>query len=254
MPSFLFAFRGEWAALSAALIWAIASVIYIGIGRQLSPLLLNLLKGLMAIAFLLLTLLVQGKFLPQMNAQAMGLLLLSGAIGIGLGDTAYFEALNCLGARRALVLESLSPPLTALLALTFLQERLPTLSWLGILLTIAGVTWVIVERTPETTDRSASVHPLSSSLPFGLSINRRGILCGVLAAIGQASGAVLSRAALAGTAIDPLWSTLLRLGAGVLVLILWATLQRYSLQALKPLRSGRFLAVLAGTALDRKST
>ena len=232
--SLLIDFRGELAALSAALIWAIASIIYIGIGRQLSPLVLNLSKGLIAIALLILTLLLKGELLPQISGTAIGLLVLSGIVGIGFGDTAYFEALNCLGARRALVLESIAPPLAAVMALVFLQERLAVVAWAGIALTIAGVTWVIVERT--AVEDQPQPH-------FW-----RGTGFGLLAALGQASGAVLSRAALAGTTIDPLWSSLMRLVAGGLVLLVWLMVQRRTVQDLKPLRSPRFLIILTGTA------
>lgn len=236
--SFVAQFRGEIAALTAAFIWAIASVIYIGVGKHLSPLLLNLVKGLIAIVLLVLTLLLQGELLPSVQPLALGLLLLSGVVGIGFGDTAYFESLNRLGARRSLVLESLAPPLAAILALVFLQEQLGLLAWLGIGLTIAGVTWVIVERTPDSLDTD----PLSAEqfLP--------GVGYGLLAAIGQAGGAVLSRAALAGSQINPLWSTLIRLLAGAIVLILWALLQRRSPQELRPLRSRRLLGLLIVTA------
>lgn len=234
MLSFFSSFYGELAALSAALIWAIASVIYIGIGRQLSPLVLNLAKGLIAIALLLLTLLLKGGLLPQVSVSTIGLLALSGVVGIGFGDTAYFEALNCLGARRALVLESVAPPLAAVMALMFLQERLAIGAWAGIALTIAGVTWVVIERTHET------LHPQRHLW--------RGTAFGLLAALGQASGAVLSRAALAGTAIDPLWSAFIRLVAGGVVLLVWLLLQQRTLHTLKPLRSPRFLLLLAGTA------
>ncbi|XGW00470.1 MAG: DMT family transporter [Leptolyngbya sp. BL-A-14] len=232
--SFFIDFRGELAALSAALIWAIASVIYTGIGRQLSPLVLNLAKGLIAIALLLLTLLLKGELLPQVSVSAIGLLVLSGVVGIGFGDTAYFEALNCLGARRALVLESIAPPLAAVMALVFLQERLAIGAWAGIALTIAGVTWVVVERTHETLRPQRHLW--------------RGTAFGLLAALGQASGAVLSRAALAGTAIDPLWSAFIRLVAGGVVLLVWLLLQQRTLDNLKPLRSPRFLLLLTGTA------
>ncbi|PSB25321.1 DMT family transporter [Stenomitos frigidus] len=232
--SFLIDFRGEVAALSAALIWAIASVIYIGIGRQLSPLVLNFVKGLIAIVLLILTLLLKGGLLPQISLTAVGLLFLSGVVGIGFGDTAYFEALNCLGARRALVLESVAPPLAAVMALVFLQERLAVGAWAGIALTIVGVTWVIIERTQGT------LQPQSHRW--------RGTAFGLLAALGQASGAVLSRAALAGTTIDPLWSSLIRLVAGGLVLVIWLLLQRRTVQDLKPLRSPRFLLLLTVTA------
>lgn len=230
--------QGELAALSAALIWAIASVVYSRMGRQLPPLLLNLAKGLIAVLLLVATLLVQGALLPEVPLTAIGLLLASGAIGIGFGDTAYFAALNGLGARRALVLESLAPPLAALLALLFLQERLPVQAWVGIALTVAGVTWVVIERAPNTAQVQ---HPL------------RGIGFGVLAALGQAGGAVLSRAALAGTEISPLWSTLVRLVAGVLVLLIWLVVQQSIQQKavlpdLQPLCSRRFLTVLVSTA------
>ncbi len=239
MLSLLTHLRGELAALSAAFIWAIASVVYIGIGRQLSPVVLNLMKGLIAIALLLLTLVVQGELLPSINATALGLLVFSGALGIGFGDTAYFEALNCLGARRALVLESAAPPLAAVMALVCLQERLSLEAWCGIVLTIAGITWVVVERTAPATQLPVTQANLQ---PW------RGITFGLLAALGQASGAVLSRAALTGSNINPLWSTFIRLLAGCLVLLLWVLLQQRSWQELKPLRSRRFLLLLTGTA------
>jgi uncharacterized membrane protein len=222
-------FRGEVAALGAAFIWAAASIVYTGVGRQLSPLVLNLVKGLVAIALLLITLLFLGKLLPTVSLMPRLLLLISGVIGIGIGDTAYFAALNSLGARRTLLLESLSPPLGALLALIFLQEQLAPLAWLGIGLTIAGVTWVVLERSPQL---NGALMPL------------RGIIAGLVAAVGQAIGAVLSRAALAGTDVDPLWSTLIRLLGGILVLLIAFSTQKQPFQKLAPLRSRRLWGIV----------
>ncbi len=233
-PSFLFSFKGELAALSAALIWASASVIYVGVGQQLSPLILNFTKGWIAVIFLLCTLFLRGQFLPSINATNGGLLLLSGILGIGFGDTAYFNALNCIGARRTLLLETLAPSLSALLATLFLREHLPSTAWWGIGLTLAGVFWVVAERVPE----SAHTH-------FRL---WRGLGFGLLAALGQSIGAVLSRAALSGTEIDPLWSTLIRLGGGTIVLALWIAVRQTSRELLKPVRSGRLFVIVAGTA------
>lgn len=234
MTTLLTTYRGEVAALSAAFIWAVASVVYTNVGRTLSPLMLNLVKGLIAIALLIVTLLLTGQLLPEFNPALMGLLLASGALGIGLGDTAYFEALNCLGPRRSLVLEALAPPIAALLAQLFLGENLNPLAWLGIGLTVVGVTWVVLEQT--------------STLPNFQPRPLRGIGCGVLAAIAQAGGAVLSRAALVNTDISPLWSTFIRLAAGLLILLIWLLLQEHRVQELKPLRSWQLLSVVAGTA------
>lgn len=237
LNSLIVDFRGELAALSAALIWALASVVYISLGKQLSPLVLNLSKSAIAVVLILLTLGLRGDFLPDTTPAAVGLLILSGVIGIGFGDTAFFEALNCLGARRCLLMEALAPPLTALLALIFLGEQLTALSYLGIGLTVAGVSWVIVERVPDRVERSSD-RGQGNFRPL------RGIGFGMIAALGQAGGSVMSRAALAGTEISPLWSSLIRLVAGVAVLLVWTVIQQRGKQGFRPLRSPRLLAIL----------
>lgn len=200
-------FVGELAALLAAFFWAAASLMFGRLGRQISPVVLNWVKGMFAIAFILVTLIIQSAWLsaePFATAPALPLrsvlyLIISGGLGIGLGDTAYFAAINALGARRALLLETLAPPMTAVLAWTFLAEQLSWAATLGILITLTGVAWVISERVPKT----KQVIPGS------------GILIALVATFCQALGAVFSRAALADTAVSPLWSSLIRLTAGL---------------------------------------
>jgi len=223
--------QGELAALTAALLWALASVVYGWIGQRVPPLGLNLSKGIVAVFLLSLTLWFQGDWTPQINRLNLELLLLSGIVGIGLGDTLYFEALQRLGVRQTLLLkEGLAPPMTAGLALLFLDELLPISAWLGIILTLLGVTWVISERSP------AGLENPSQRI--------QGISFGLLAAIGQAGGAVLSRAALAGTGVSPLWAALLRLSAGVGVLLLWGLARQQLGQWFKGFNSKRLLAAL----------
>lgn len=196
-------FIGEIAALTAALLWAVSSVIYSRLGLKIPPLQLNLYKGIIAIAFILLTLSIQGAAFTNLSFSTIALLSLSGIIGIGLGDTAYFAALNSLGARRTLLLETASPPMGALLALIFIGEQLSPSVWCGILLTIIGIAWVISERN--------SVDAIS--------VSRQGIIWGILAAIAQATGAVISRFALLQSDISPLESTLIRLVGGTIIVI-----------------------------------
>lgn len=222
--------QGELAALSAAFFWALSTVLFGRLGKALSPLTLNLVKGVIAIALILLTLLLQAKLQPELPLPETVWLLLSGVVGIGLGDTAYFTALNALGARRVLLLESLAPPLTALLAWQLLGEQLSPIAIGGILLTLLGVAWVISERVPADTPRP--IYPW------------QGILWGLLATLAQASGAVMSRGALAGTAIDPLWSGLLRITAGVVVLVILVGIKGQVGAQLSPLRSGRLLLLV----------
>ncbi len=205
-------FKGELAALTAAFFWAASSAVYSILGQTIPPLQLNLSKGAIAIALIGITLILKGELFPELNSISVGLLLLSGAVGIGFGDTAYFAALNILGVRRTLLIQTLAPPLTALLALILLQEQLNPNAWWGIWLTIFGVAWVITERT--TGSVVGGTDPM------------RGIIWAICAAIAQAGGAVLSRFVLVESNVTPLWSTLLRLIAGMLVALLLLSVPR----------------------------
>lgn len=206
------AYTGELAALGSAFLWAVASVVYRGLGDSIPPLELNLTKGLLALAMLGLSLLLVGDPAAEIGPLALGLLLLSGIVGIGLGDTAFFESMNHLGARRTLLLGMLAPPLAALLALVFLKETLTPGAWLGVFVTVAGVAWVVTERTTGAT--VSSPHLL------------RGVVFGLLAGLAQAGGAVLTHAALYGTHISALWGAFLRLTAGSVLLLAWMALAR----------------------------
>jgi drug/metabolite transporter (DMT)-like permease len=198
-------FTGELAALAAAALWAASSAVYSLLGQRIPPLSLNLLKGIVAIALLGLTLFLSSQPLGPVSQISVFILLTSGAIGIGIGDTAYFAALNQLGPRKTLLLETLSPPIGALLAMIFLDESLKIQAYCGIILTIIGVAWVISERTLEI-DREIDWF--------------RGVFWGVVAAFSQALGAVLSRYALVESGMSSLWSTLFRLLAGTGIVFL----------------------------------
>ncbi len=234
-------FLGEIAALFAACLWAVASVVYGKLGARIPPLQLNLIKGIIAIALFVFTILIRGEIFPSIAALPMCLLLLSGAIGIGLGDTGFFTTINSLGARRALLMQTLTAPITAVLGLIFLQEKLNILAWCGILLTIFGVAWVVTERTTDVKHISTAEF-------------RRGIGFGLLTAIAGAIGAVLSRSAFAAnTEINPLWAALLRLSAGILILLIWGLCRQHSFR-LSNLRDSRIIlgtlfAAFCGTYL-----
>ncbi|HEY9736306.1 MAG TPA: hypothetical protein V6D06_08490, partial [Trichocoleus sp.] len=60
IDSFL-AVRGELAALAAAFLWAASTVIFGRLGKSLSPLVLNIAKGLVALSLIGITLGLQGQ-------------------------------------------------------------------------------------------------------------------------------------------------------------------------------------------------
>lgn len=265
------AYPGELAALGGALLWAIASTIYAQAGQTMVPLVLNVTKGVVAIAFMMMTLTLQQSVLPSLNAREWLLLIGSGIVGIGIGDTVFFMALNSIGARRTILLEALAPPLAAMLAIAFLGEVLGWAAYGGIGLTVFGVTWVVLERTAETPNAALETSSPSSRkssaasgvqpLPSGVQPKpsevqpkqyRQGLLYALLAALCQATGAVMTRAALVDTSISPLWSGLIRLTAGtglaVLLVITLLGSHRMERRVFQPLRSLSFLGLIAATA------
>ena len=102
---------GGIAALTAAALWAGGTFIYGRVGTDVPPMELNLVKCILAILLMVITSLFMGEKVPQATALPYILLVCSGIIGIGLGDTAYFESLNRLGAKLALLLTVLAPPI-----------------------------------------------------------------------------------------------------------------------------------------------
>ncbi|MGO8836810.1 MAG: DMT family transporter [Limisphaerales bacterium] len=113
--------------------------------------------------------------------KAFPIFILSGLAGIGLGDTAYFQALPRLGSRRAvLLIQCLTAVFAALIEWFWLGTRLNLAEILCAALILAGV---VIALAPGDHLRLA---------PHRLGI---GILASVIAALGGALGAVLSRKA-----------------------------------------------------------
>jgi drug/metabolite transporter (DMT)-like permease len=228
-------FKGEISALISAFLWAISSTIYTALGQKIPPIVLNLSKGTIAIVYILITLFFLNETIPTISIFPLSFLLLSGAIGIGFGDNAYFSALNYLGARKTLLIQTIAPAIAALLALVFLKEQIELTSWCGILLTIGGIAWVITERSSD-----------ANEIPKN---QVKGIIWAVIAAISQAVGAIFSRIALTNSDLSTLWSALFRLFAGVIFCITILIWQKQLLSA-KPLAkiSPKFIVTIVITA------
>ncbi|WFB50722.1 DMT family transporter [Vibrio coralliilyticus] len=192
-------FQGEIAALSAAVVWALATWIYSQFSHHFSAMQLNIVKGVAASGMMLVV--MPWIEMPTMaiSATHLAILAVSGIIGIAVGDSAYFASLKRIGANKTLLLESLAPPLSGVLALVALGSVLPLQSWLGVLLTTLAVTFVIFQ--PDAN---------------GEQTNWSGVGFGLLASVCQASGVVISHYALVAGDLPPLLGALIRLSVGVL--------------------------------------
>ena len=229
-------FRGEIAALAGASLWAISAIVYSFVGTKIPPLLLNLIKGLIAIAFILLTFILTNYQFSAVNLFGIIGLVVSGMAGIGIGDTAYFQALNHLGARKTLLLETLAPPLTAILAFVFIDEKLNSTIWMGMIITITGIAWVISERNPAMIeDKHHNILP--------------GLKWALIGVMSQAIGAVIARYTLLTTDISSLESSLIRLlGGTIIVLVLITPQKKPILPLIKDIWSVKLGLIITATA------
>lgn len=199
-----FPYIGEIASILAAAIWAIAICIFTKYGSKIAPPAMNLYKNLVAIIFIIVSILLFSPELPT-NSNNIIMLALSGIIGIAIGDTALFSALNRLGAQITSATQSLSPVLCAIIAIFFLSETLTFHETIGMAITVTAITIVIFVGKKGT---RLSVLP-KSQLTLGIGLAS-------VSAFSQAIGVVIARAALQETHI--LYGTLLRMLPAVIIL------------------------------------
>jgi drug/metabolite transporter (DMT)-like permease len=214
---------GASSAILGAILWAGSALIFENLSKKVPSARLNFYKGLIALVLLAGTSVILGERIPNINWIEISTLAISGVIGIALGDTAFFQAVKKVGARRSLTLFTLSPPMTALIALIFLGERLSLITWIGIMVTVGGVMWVVTEESGQEKIQIKK----EDLLP--------GILFGALAALGQAIGVVMTRSVLTQTNLTTLQSTIVRLApAMVALIIVIRILERGSEKSIKP--------------------
>ncbi|SFR39205.1 EamA-like transporter family protein [Pseudidiomarina maritima] len=205
---------GPLAALTAALFWALATLLYSQAGSYLSAAQLNLVKGIVACPLLVLAGWFTGQLLAIEGNLATYLLLASGVIGITLGDTLYFAALRRLGPWHTMLLEYLAPPFAALLAWMLLAQGMRWFEVMAALVIIGGI-FVVISEKPKSAER--------------VQINLSGIAAGIGAALCQALGLVMSFHALQEFEMSPLNAALLRLLAGTFALTIALLLLKPSL-------------------------
>lgn len=232
-------YAGELAALSTAVLWSATAVFFTFAGRQVGSVVVNRARLLVALVFLLIAhWLILGQPLPLgADPARWGWLGLSGIVGLVLGDSFLFQAYIWVGPRLGMLMMSLAPVLSALLAFAFLGESLAARQWFAILLTVGGVASVVL-------DRERAVVPGATERDYG-----RGILFGVGAAAGQATGLVLAKQGLGGD-FPALSGNVIRMSAAVLAIWGFTFLIGRAGGTVRALRERRraWLPILGGAA------
>lgn len=216
--------KGEAAALATAVCWSLTPFFFTAASRRIGAFATNVVRLVLACVFLGAVVLATGSF-HAMPGRQTAMFALSGFIGLTLGDAALFDAFVILGPRRVSLLGATAPVVVAIASVPLLGEHVSPVGLAGMALTLGGVAWVVMERAED------------GAVTGNLA---RGVLMGVLAAVGQGLGFIFAKAGLGeapatswigglaagdgghAQSVTPLLGTLLRMLAGCGGMLVWA--------------------------------
>ncbi len=213
---------GILSAFGAAASWTYACFIWRSQTQKYKTIDINLIKNI--IAFLVFT----PAFINISSTTELKnifILLVSGIIGIGLGDTFYLKSLQTIGTRKTLSVETLSPLMAAFSGEIFINEDLTIKSWVGVIIVSISL-FIILKKGND----------LIFAFPF------LSVLCAVL-------GGLFSRMVFLQSNLSPFITTEIRLlGAIIFLITLKGFKINFFLKNIEKKEQKRFLlSILLGT-------
>ena len=194
-------------AILAALCWAIASLISADVTRTIGGLAFNRLR-LFFVSVMLISYTFYLDTWETINQEFLIIILISGIIGIFIGDTLLFIALQKIGPRRNNILFSLAAPFTVILNIFFLNEIMSVINLIGCIIVFFGV--VVAIACGNTRDQSHRWEVVEGNIYAG-------VFFGIGAALCQAIGLIMMKPILSMGA-DPIASASLRTAISCILL------------------------------------
>jgi len=131
---------GKLFALTTALFWALGVVLYKRSFTFVTPFAMSVFKTLVGFVLLAATTVAIGQtHSGSVSSTHLIVILVSGALGIGISDTLYLMALSRLGASRTAIVDCLYSPFVILFSALLLEETLSRLALAGGFLILSSV-------------------------------------------------------------------------------------------------------------------
>ncbi|WP_038176049.1 MULTISPECIES: DMT family transporter [Vibrio] len=190
----------EWLALAAAFLWAVASLLSVVPAQHLGTFAYSRWRmGCTSIILGSMALYTGGW--SSVEQSAVSAMMLSGVIGIFIGDTALFACLNRMGPRQAGLLFSCHAVFSAILGYFLFSETMTHIEFIGALLVFSGVlTAIFFGRKGQAANQLESI---KGNVWAGISL-------GLLAALCQALGGIIAKPVMQ-TDIDPVAASAIRM-------------------------------------------
>ena len=197
------------AALGASLAWAFSAITSATPSSALGSIAFVRIRMTMVFFMLAAVILITGGW-RTVTLSHITPTIISGLVGILLGDAALFAAMNRVGPRRAGILFSSNAVFSVILGWMFLSEKLNAMTLTGIAIALSGVALAILfgKRGNDVHEWEAVKGPLAT-----------GIAIGLFAGICQAIGSLVARPVME-TGVDPVSIAAIRVGIAALGLTL----------------------------------
>ena len=200
---------GQLCALMCAVTWAFALVLFKQSTKHIPPLALNLFKNAVGLVLLLATVGIlhvagcDGFAVVRAHSWwKIGVLLLSGVIGIALADTIFFHALRLIGVGLISIVDCAYAPSVVLFSWLLLSERVNAAHYAGGALILVGVFLASSHKAPPDRTRRQIII---------------GMLLAPLAVALMAFGIVLATPVVRDFPL--VWATTIRMAAGSVALV-----------------------------------
>ncbi|NHF72799.1 DMT family transporter [Paracoccus sp. 12-3] len=227
----------ELAAIGAAICWALTGLMVAPPLQRLGTFAFNCYRQVFTTLVLVLIVWLGGMWHGVTVAHVWPLIL-SGIVGIFVGDTLLFGSVSRLGPRRAGALFALNAPIAAILGWAVLGESLSAAAWMGVFLCASGVGLAVLGRPGRSGSHSFEAVRGSVSI---------GILLGLIAALAQAAGSLIARPVME-QGVDPFAASLIRVATAAVCL---SVLVALPIRQVKPQGKLdlRLFALLAGSGI-----
>jgi ABC-type Mn2+/Zn2+ transport system ATPase subunit len=142
---------GELISLGTAFFWTFTAIGFENAGRRVGSLPVNIIRLVIGMVLLTLTIFIMtGSFIPiGVGAYSWNMLLISGVIGLVIGDLFLFQAFVDIGGRISLLIYCSVPIMTAILGYFIFDEIFDFLTILGMVITLSAISVVVLSKRSE---------------------------------------------------------------------------------------------------------
>ena len=157
---------GDFYAILTALCWSCGVIFFEIAGRVLNSLQISLLKNIVGVLGFISFIILQGDPFPDFIGQEYFILIISGIIGVAIGDIFFLASLRRIGSSLSAIVSTGYTISIFILAFFMFGEVISFISYLGGVLVILGVVIGTIDRDLERTPKE-----ILYGVSFGLLAN-----------------------------------------------------------------------------------